>query len=378
MRQFERRGLTTRFLDQDNTLSYSKLAPGAARTLLVALRYGHDPLVSARIAPLLACLCVLDAYQAIADELPVTIKWLFDSSSARTFTNFSHSVAENRSLLQADGCLYYAGETASPGIELAIGTKGYLRVALAVQTAKHEMPSLYGTVAPNAAWRLLWALHSLKDAHEEILIDGFYDTLHSVDDDAHTSSHMLSTMTADLAQQLGTAQPLLGLQGQQLYYTHLLTPTCTITHINSGNTDAVIPAQAEAQVDFYLVPDQDPQDIFAKLQRHLFAQGFSDTQIRLLAANPPAHTPATHPFVQQVQHATSVAYGQPPHTLPLLPDSMSCNILHNTLDIPVVIAPLRPSATQISENERNALDVAAYSKQMALLLAAFANGEGAG
>ena len=251
-------------------------------------------------------------------------------------------------------------------------------MALAVKTADHELPSLYGTVAPNAAWRLLWALHSLKDAHEEILIDGFYDTLTTGDDDASVSSQTLPAITAALARQLGTTQPLLGLQDQQLYYTHLLTPTCTITRINSGSADAVIPAQAEAQVDFYLVPGQDPHDIFDKLQRHLLAQGFSDIQIRLLAANPPAYTPTTHPFVLQVQQATSVAYGHVAHILPLLPGSMLSNILQRNLGMPVVIVPLRSSTAQTLEGGRNVLDIAAYSKQMALLLVELANSEATG
>ncbi|MDX1447313.1 MAG: hypothetical protein R3333_14080, partial [Lishizhenia sp.] len=51
-------------------------------------------------------------------------------------------------------------------------------VELSVQTAERESHSgLGGSIFPNAAWRLVWALRSLKDEDEKILISGFYDDI---------------------------------------------------------------------------------------------------------------------------------------------------------------------------------------------------------
>ena len=41
--------------------------------------------------------------------------------------------------------------------------------------ASQDAHSSMGTVVPNPAWRLVWALASLKDMEEDIHIEGFYD-----------------------------------------------------------------------------------------------------------------------------------------------------------------------------------------------------------
>ncbi|HLZ59107.1 MAG TPA: peptidase dimerization domain-containing protein [Ktedonosporobacter sp.] len=179
----------------------------------------------------------------------------------------------------------------------ALGKKGLLRVELEVQTSPHEISSAHGGIVPNAAWRLLWALGSLKSPQEEILIEGFYDTLTFPEDETVEFLRTLPDSAPRLAQQWGLPQLLLELQGFQLYYVWLLTPTCTITGIQSGtlreepgglDAHRTIPGRARAQVDFQLVPGQEPHDIFAKLQRHLQVQGFSDIEVRLLESRPAA------------------------------------------------------------------------------------------
>ena len=57
-----------------------------------------------------------------------------------------------------------------------LGMRGICYVELSVETASTDVHSgLGGSIFPNAAWRLVWALASLKDAEENIRIAGFYD-----------------------------------------------------------------------------------------------------------------------------------------------------------------------------------------------------------
>ena len=44
----------------------------------------------------------------------------------------------------------------------------------------------------------------------------------------------------------------------------------------------VLPAEASAKMDFRLVPDQRPRDVFDKLRAHLDDQGFADVEIVLM------------------------------------------------------------------------------------------------
>jgi acetylornithine deacetylase/succinyl-diaminopimelate desuccinylase-like protein len=78
----------------------------------------------------------------------------------------------------------------------------------------------------------------------------------------------------------------------------------------------VLPARATAKLDFRLVPDQDPEDALAKLQRHLHQKGYGDVAVRCLSAERPARTPIDHPFVGLLCEAARQVYGQEPVLIP--------------------------------------------------------------
>jgi acetylornithine deacetylase/succinyl-diaminopimelate desuccinylase-like protein len=101
-----------------------------------------------------------------------------------------------------------------------------------------------------------------------------------------------------------------------------------------------IPATARAIVDFYLIPGQDPADIFDKLKRHLQTRGFSDIHVTLRYAGSPTYTPAHHNFVQQVIQSAERVYGCNPILLPLLPEYVPIQSFTKNPCPPVIILPL--------------------------------------
>lgn len=377
----ESRGMATRLLSKEVPLVYGELHAGAAHTLLL---YTHHALFSSDLwnfATIAIHLAALDAYRAITGSLGVNIKWLLDGSeNSIGHPNLKSIVAEHCTLLQADGCLWQGrGRTKDGTPLLAIGTKGLLRVELAVETTSCELHSMHGSIAPNALWRLLWALASLKNAHEEILLEGFYDTLTPTEDNLVELLHALPDDAQFLAQEWGLEQLLFGLKGFQLHYAQFLTPTCTINHIAGGkypdDAHGTLPTQATAQIDFYLVPDQDPQDIFTKLQHHLKNLGFSDVQARMLYSNYPVQTPLTDPFVQIAQRAITSACGQKPSILPMTADSMPCYSFRQILDIPIVVGILgAPGLDHLTEQINiSAQDFAAGIKQVTIMIEEMGN-----
>lgn len=374
--QLHCRGMMTQFLGKDHLLLYAQLRRDAPSTLLFYHHYDIHASDKQQWTSLIATLAALDAYQTVIGPLPINIKWLLDTGNEIDNSSMSCIIAEYHELLRADGCIWYT--ISQPGDiagSLSLGTKGLLCVELNVQTASTNLHSMHGAIVPNAAWRLLWALNGLKSPYEEILIEGFYDGLISAQDDAIEQLHTTQTITPSLAQQLGREQFLLGLQGFQMRYAHLLTPTCTINGIISGNTMTshseatplpIIPARARAQLDFHLVPDQDPQDIFAKLQHHLQSQGFHDIQSRMLYACQPAYTPFNHPFVQTVSHATTAAYARVPDILPMTVGNYPIAPFRQILNIPIVLALMgytTPSAQNIQDQ-----DLTAKIKQVAMIV----------
>lgn len=371
--QLQHRGMTTRLLEKDVPLIYAELQTGATHTLLLYNYYTAQAPDKRDVAVIAACLAAFDGYQEDDHAPPVNVKWLLDGAGEMGHPRMQHIVKEYHAQLRADGCIWHgrepAGTIPAPAL-LAMGTKGHLSVEMEVRTAAVELHAMHGAIVPDAAWRLLWALNSLKNEHEEILIEGFYDTLTPADDDMTELVRTLPDTAASLAQQWGLAQCLTGLHGFQLHYTHLLTPTCSIAAINSGDpAQDSIPARASARIDFYLVPEQEPHDIFAKLQRHLRTHGFADVQARMLSASQPACTPVTDPFIQVVRRATIKAYGKDLPVLPLTPNSYPLYPVLHKLNIPIVIAIAQPDRESAAPDEGLQIaDSAAITRQITMII----------
>ncbi len=390
--------LNTQLLGGDTPLIYGELPMGAPRTLLLYNHYDVSPpgplelwqyppfaphldegiLYARGVANdkgnIAAGLAALDAYQQVIGQPPVNIKWLIDGEGEIGSPHLTSIIEENRELLQADGCIWGSGSVAEDGTPLlALGSKGLLRVVLEVQTAPTDLHSIQGAIVPNAAWRLVWALSRLKDAREEVLIDGFYDTLLPAEDNEIALLRALPNTASLLAQQWGMEQLLLGLKGFQLHYTQLLTPTCTINAISSytmaEDSRMLIPSQARAYLDFHLVPDQDPEDIFAKLQHFLKANGFDDIQARMIYGSKPARTPVDAPLVQLVRRTVTITYGREPYLLPLTNSSSPMYPFRQILDLPIVIAGIGyPGDNRDAPNEHiRVRDFAASIKHMAMI-----------
>lgn len=63
-----------------------------------------------------------------------------------------------------DGCLWETGRVDSAGRpEIVLGTKGILGVELAASGAKIDQHSANTAILPNPAWRLVWALKTIKN-----------------------------------------------------------------------------------------------------------------------------------------------------------------------------------------------------------------------
>ena len=355
----------TRVLSERIPLIYGELAAGAPTTLLIYQRYDrHTPALQA-VEEIAALLAALDACQKIVGRLPVHIKWLLDGSDGQDMVALNSCLEEHSALLQADAAIWSYTDDTGIGEDgahplLAPGTKGLLSVELTVQTGRAAIDVMHSGIVPNALWRLIWALNSLKDAQEDVKIEGFYDALTPAADSA---MQLISTL-ADKALEQRWGTPLMNLRGFQLHYTHLLMPTCTVTTITSelpeNEVGTTLPTQATARVDFQLVPEQDPYAIFTLLRQHLDERSFSDIQARILFASRPTLTTSEHPFVQSVIHATEMAYGQTPYLLPLTVGSYALHPLRIQSNIPIVL---------VARNEHNShATFAAMIKQLATII----------
>jgi acetylornithine deacetylase/succinyl-diaminopimelate desuccinylase-like protein len=202
----------------------------------------------------------------------------------------------------------------------ALGRRGVLSVELAGRTLKFDAHSGTASILPNAAWRLVRVLASLKDADERICIPGFYDQARPPSPLDLKLCEALADREAWLRENFGVKEFVGGREGKELNRA-VFQPTCNIAGITTGyqgkGMKTVTPAHASAKIDFRLVPDQDPDDILAKLRAHLDAAGFGDVTVTWLGAMWPYKASADDPFIALTARSAETVYQLPYEIEPL-------------------------------------------------------------
>lgn len=328
-----------------------------------------------------ARLLAIDALLAVRGELPCRVLWVLEGEEEIGSPHLPAFVRDHRERLRGDGCLWEFGYVDRDGVPvLHAGLRGICYVELSVETAARDAHSgVGGSIFPNAAWRLTWALASLKGPDERIRIPGHYD---SVRPPTARDRELMNAApeTADEYRELyGVKNFLRGLSGGvELRMAEVFEPTCTICGLDSGyqgsGSKTVLPARATAKVDFRLVPDQTPDEVLRNLRAHLDREGFADVSIRFLGGNPAGRTDPDHPFLKLVAETARPAFGAPMRIVPMIGGSGPNESFLRELKVPVATAGFGYPDTRAHAPDENLL-VPLYLKHarhVARLLEAFA------
>jgi acetylornithine deacetylase/succinyl-diaminopimelate desuccinylase-like protein len=330
---------------------------------------------------LVARLFALDALLATEGELPCNVKFIIEGEEETSSLHLHEFILQNKERLQADACIWEFGYVDHRDVPMQyLGLRGICYVELSVETAATDVHSgLGGSIFPNAAWRLVWALHTLKGVDERIRIPGFYDAVRPPSARDWELMAALPDVAEEYRKRYGVREFIKGLQGgAELHIEEVFSPTCTICGLTSGYQGAgaktVLPARASAKVDFRLVPDQHPQDILQKLRAHLDREGFSDVQIRFLGGEPPARTDPDHPFINLVVETARPVYGVPMQKVPMTGGSGPIYPFVHELGLPVATAGLGyPDTRAHAPNENIRIDLyLKHARHMARVIREFA------
>lgn len=326
-------------------------------------------------------LLAIDALLAEENELPCNVKFLLEGEEESSSEHLSEFVQSNKEMLAADACIWeHGGVDEHENPILTLGLRGILYVELSVVTANQDIHSgVGGTIFQNAAWRLTWALSSLKGVDENVRIAGFYNKVKPITPRTRTLLETLPDLAEDFRTRYGINEFLRGLKGGpdlRRYQAH--EPSCTICGLTSGyqgpGSKTVLPATASAKVDFRLVPNQDPLEILELLRAHLDRNGFEDIKITDLGHGKPAVTNPDDPFVRIVSESAADVYGQTMKIIPSSGGSGPNAIVKEVLDVPIVSAGAGyPGAQMHAPNENLRLDLyLKAAKHLLRIMKAFA------
>ena len=309
-------------------------------------------------ATLLSRIHAVQTWREARGDLPLSVTFLLEGKRTLSTGALARFLERHAPRVRADVCCWEAGskdEADRPVITL--GHKGQLYVELSCRTANADYPSRL-TALPSAAWRLTWALASVKGPDERVRLPGFYDDVRpATPEEERVFYSRLAGDAEGLRRRSGIRAFVRELSGSDVMRYVYSQPTVAICGVTTGHTGPgyklLTPGTARAHLEFRLVPDQDPDQILGALRGHLDAQGFDDVEIAVLGSNPPYSLSAGHPLVGVAAAAAREAYGTDPVVVPFATGIGSRYLFRRHSAMPIVGFAVGYAGSQLETNDEH-------------------------
>ena len=267
---------------------------------------------------LLSRYCAIDAYQKVHGTLPVNVKFMAEGEEEIGSIHLGEFVREHMEMVKSDAIVWEGGskDINRGPLQITMGWKGLCYVELRCHACKDDMHSMYGPIVPNAAWRLIWALNTIKDENDRITIDHFYDDIIPPDQEEMDFLEQMNYDEQSVLKANGIDHFINNLSGTALKEKLLYEPTANIAGIESGYTGkgskTVIPSYAFCKIDFRLVKGQDAERVVKLLREHLDRRGFTDIEVIKYSGKNPYHADTKSRIVRAALRNAEDIYGMKP------------------------------------------------------------------
>jgi acetylornithine deacetylase/succinyl-diaminopimelate desuccinylase-like protein len=293
---------------------------------------------------LVAQVAALKGFLEAGDGVPCNVKFVVEGEEEVGSPHFRPFVEANRDLLRADGATIEGGEHTMHGVpKVELGCKGTLYVELTVRTAAVDQHSMWAPILPNAAWRLIHALDTLRDEQGKVLIPGWTRTAMRPTKEMLQYLRKAEFREKDLLRAWGIKAPLVRKSGSALLEHAMFSPTCTICGFTSGyqgpGTKTVNPAVASAKVDFRILPGMKSVQQLKVLKRHLKSKGFGDVDVHYHDALEASATPYDARIAQAVIASAKDVYGRPPDVWPWSLGASATGFFNEIVGVPSISGP---------------------------------------
>ena len=259
----------------------------------------------------------LEALRDATGELPCKVRFIVEGEEESDSAHLATLMSQRPEFFEGHGALIEGGgvdEKGRPG--LICGVRGMVYAELSVRTLAFDAHSGGAQLLPNAAWRLIEALTTLRSPDGTITVDGFLDDIVAPTEAELAHLRTLPFEEDEIKRIYGVGQFVGGLSGFAAQVADTFQPTCNISGITSGWTDpgvkTITPAEASAKVDLRLIPNQDPARIADRLRAHLDRRGFTDVAMIVHRGEHPYWTPISDPIVDAAERAHQGVFDEPP------------------------------------------------------------------
>ena len=294
-----------------------------------------------------------EALLATRGGLPVNLKFVFEGEEESSSVHLEPWLTANRDRLAADFALisdtgFFEGNLPA----ITVGLRGLMYAQIDVTGTAVDLHSGgYGGAVQNPANALATIIAGLKGSDGRIRIPGFYDDVVELTPADRERFASLPFDEAEYQGRLGLPA-LFGEEGYTTLERRGARPTLDVNGIWGGfqgeGSKTIIPAHAHAKVSCRLVPNQDPDRIFAAFRDYVLeiAPEGVRTEVRSLGGGQPSVTPVDHPATQAAARALEATFGREPLYLREGGSIPICASFESILGLPVVLLGFDPPDQQ--------------------------------
>jgi acetylornithine deacetylase/succinyl-diaminopimelate desuccinylase-like protein len=260
----------------------------------------------------------VDAWLKAHGKLPLNVKIVVEGEEEVGSSHLTDFLRAHKDMLKADAIvLTDTGnfETGLPSITTAL--RGLVAVDVEVRALKQSLHSgMWGGPVPDPTLALCRMLASLSNSDGTINLPGLYDKVRPLTAEERKSIEALPTSDAQFREQAGMLPGTQLLGGRAPWEQNWRQPSLAINAIQASdrkNARNIVNESAWARVGIRVVPDMDPDEVLAKLTKHLKESAPWGVHVEVTPESVagPWCTEPSHPAFQAAFRALEKGFGSP-------------------------------------------------------------------
>lgn len=329
-----------------------------------------------------AQLLAIESHLAVHGSLPCNVIFLLEGEEEVGSPHIAEFVETHRDRLKADLVVTADGPLHASGRPLiTFGVRGMAGFELRARTANSDAHSgNFGGVMPNAIWKLVHLLSTMKRPDGTITIDGLHEPIVPPTDREREAAAVLPLDLPEFLAKTGM-DALDAPEDRPFYHRLMFHPTLTINGLHGGyggpGSKTVLPAEAVAKCDIRLVEAMTPEQALGCVRAHV-ARHAPDVEFVPMGGMLPSKTPMEDRFAAPVISAVTRAHGTDPLLYPVVGGSLPDYVFTKILGLPAFVTPYA-NADEANHAPNENMEIALFLKGIktgAALLAALGDMDG--
>jgi len=261
----------------------------------------------------------IEAWNKTVGRPPINVKFVIEGEEEVGSDNLDVFLKEHKDLVKCGVAVISDTSQYAPGVPaITYGLRGILACEVVLQGPNRDLHSgIFGGSVANPCNMLARLVAKLHDEKQRVQIPGFYDDVLPLTPQEKQEFAKLKFDEAAFVADLGVPA-VCGEEGYTTIERRWARPTCDVNGMFGGYTGpgpkTIVPARATAKITCRLVPNQEPEELMAAMQKFLVANCPPGVRLEFKAQHccTGIVMDAKSPYMQAARRAVADAFGAQP------------------------------------------------------------------